>query len=263
MTADAITAGPPAPPAPPRAGKGRIRRNLSLLVTPVIIAVIVAGVAAYLTLGDLDPVEARALDLGNLSARLREHILLTLYSTAIVIVAAVPIGIALSRDMFGPIRTGLLAFGGFMQALPPLGVIVLVAFTPLGFGWRSAIVALVLSSLLPVLTNTVVGLRQVDPALIEAARGMGMSAWRTLLRVELPLAVPVMVAGIRVALVLNVGTAALATFIGGLGLGTPILSMLNLGRPEAAFAGAAIVAALALLVDWLAGIAQLLVSGTT
>jgi osmoprotectant transport system permease protein len=65
-----------------------------------------------------------------------------------------------------------------------------------------------------VLTNTVVGLLQVDPALIEAARGMGMSAKQTLLRVEIPLAVPVMVAGIRVALVLNVGTATLATFIG-------------------------------------------------
>lgn len=262
MTADAITAGQPAPPAPTRAGKGWARRNLSLLVTPVIIAVIIVGVASYLALGDLDPVEARALDLGNLSTKLWEHIVLTGISTLIVIVAAVPIGITLSRDVFGPIRTGVLAFGGFMQALPPLGVIVIVAFSPLGFGWRSAIFALVLSSLLPVLTNTVVGLRQVDPALIEAARGMGMSAWRTLLGVELPLAVPVMVAGIRVALVLNVGTAALATFIGGRGLGTPILSMLNLGRPQAAFAAAAIVAALALFVDWIAGVAQRLVGGT-
>jgi osmoprotectant transport system permease protein len=100
----------------------------------------------------------------------------------------------------------------------------------------------------------------VDPALIEVARGMGMSAWQTLLRVEIPLAVPVMVAGIRVALVLNVGTATLATFIGAGGLGEPISSMLYLGRAQAVFVASAIVAALALLIDWLAGVAERLVS---
>ena len=88
-----------------------------------------------------------------------------------------------------------------------------------------------------------------------------MSAWQTLLRVEIPLAVPVMVAGIRVALVLNVGTATLATFIGAGGLGEPISSMLLLGRPQAAFVASVIVAALALLIDWLAGVAERLVSG--
>ena len=90
---------------------------------------------------------------------------------------------------------------------------------------------------------------------------MGMSARQTLLRVEIPLAVPVMVAGIRVALVLNVGTATLATFIGAGGLGEPISSMLYLGRPQAVFVTSAIVAALALLIDWLAGVAERLVSG--
>jgi osmoprotectant transport system permease protein len=141
-------------------------------------------------------------------------------------------------------------------------VIILLAFG-LGFGTTTAIIALVLASFLPVLTNTVVGLRQVDPALIEAARGMGMSARQTLWRVEIPLAVPVMVAGIRVALVLNVGTATLATFIGAGGLGEPISSMLKLGRPQAAFVVSAIVAAVALLIDWLAGVAERLVRGRT
>jgi osmoprotectant transport system permease protein len=147
-----------------------------------------------------------------------------------------------------------------MQALPPYGVIILLAFL-LSFGTTTAIIALVLASFLPVLTNTVVGLRQVDPALIEAARGMGMSARQTLLRVEIPLAVPVMVAGIRVALVLNVGTATLATFVGAGGLGEPISSMLQLGRSQAVLVASAIVAALALLIDWLAGVAERLVSG--
>ncbi len=88
-----------------------------------------------------------------------------------------------------------------------------------------------------------------------------MSARQTLWRVEIPLALPVMVAGVRVALVLGVGTATLATFIGAGGLGQPIDSMLRLGRPEAAFVVSAIVAAVALLIDWLAGVAERLVSG--
>jgi osmoprotectant transport system permease protein len=138
-----------------------------------------------------------------------------------------------------------------------------MAFSPLGFGAPSAIIALIIASFLPVLTNTIVGLRAVEPSYIEAARGMGMSAGMTLRRVELPLAVPVMVAGIRVALVLNVGTATLATFIGAGGLGTPLLSMLKLGRSEAAFAVAALVAALALFVDWLAAVAEQLVRGSS
>lgn len=244
----------------------RLQRNRGLLVTPAVIAVVLGAVAFYLATTDLDDPrrfpERNALDLDNLAARLREHLSLTAYSTVIVIALAVPAGIVLSRPFVRPrFREAFLAFGGFMQALPPLGVIVLLAFSPLGFGARSAIAALVLASLLPVLMNTVVGLRQVDPALIEAARGMGMSSSQTLRRVELPLAVPVMVAGIRVALVLNVGTAVLATFIGAGGLGDPLLSMIKLGRAEAAFVVAAIVAALALLVDWLAAVAERLVSG--
>jgi ABC-type proline/glycine betaine transport system permease subunit len=217
-------------------------------------------VVLYTANQQLDSVEQRVLTPSYLWAKLVEHIWLTAMSTVLVIALALPLGIALSRPALRRIRTGTLAFGGFMQALPPYGVIILLAFW-LGFGPTTAIIALVVASLLPVLTNTVVGLRQVDPALIEAARGMGMSARQTLLRVELPLAVPVMVAGIRIALVLNVGTATLATFIGGGGLGEPINSMLDLGRPRAVFIASAIVAALALLIDWLAGIAERLVSG--
>jgi osmoprotectant transport system permease protein len=207
-------------------------------------------------------VESRALQPSYLWARFTEHVWLAVASTVLVIAIALPLGILLSRPAVGRLRTGTLAFGGFMQALPPYGVIILLAFI-LGFGTTTAIIALVLASFLPVLTNTVVGLRHVDPALIEAARGMGMSARQTLWRVEIPLAVPVMVAGIRVALVLNVGTATLATFISAGGLGEPISSMLKLGRPEAAFVVSAIVAALALLIDWLAGLAERIVAGRT
>jgi osmoprotectant transport system permease protein len=237
-----------------------IWRNRDLVATPVIVVVGLALVLLYTASRQLDSVEQRALDPAYLWAKFIEHIWLAAASTALVIAIALPLGIALSRPALRRIRTGTLAFGGFMQALPPYGVVILLAFL-FGFGAPTAIIALVLASFLPVLTSTVVGLRQVDPALIEAARGMGMSARQTLLRVEIPLAVPVMVAGIRVALVLNVGTATLTAYIGAGGLGEPISSMLQLGRPQAVLVASAIVAALALIIDWLAGVAERLVSG--
>jgi osmoprotectant transport system permease protein len=237
-----------------------IWRNRDLVATPVIVVVGLALVLLYTASRQLDSVEQRALDPTYLWAKFIEHIWLAAASTALVIAIALPLGIALSRPALRRIRTGTLAFGGFIQALPPYGVVILLAFL-FGFGAPTAIIALVLASFLPVLTSTVVGLRQVDPALIEAARGIGMSARQTLLRVEIPLAVPVMVAGIRVALVLNVGTATLTAYIGAGGLGEPISSMLQLGRPQAVLVASAIVAALALIIDWLAGVAERLVSG--
>jgi osmoprotectant transport system permease protein len=251
-------------PAPDTAAPARpaswIWRNRDLVATPVIVVVGLALVLLYTASRQLDSVEQRALDPAYLWAKFIEHIWLAAASTALVIAIALPLGIALSRPALRRIRTGTLAFGGFMQALPPYGVVILLAFL-FGFGAPTAIIALVLASFLPVLTSTVVGLRQVDPALIEAARGMGMSARQTLLRVEIPLAVPVMVAGIRVALVLNVGTATLTAYIGAGGLGEPISSMLQLGRPQAVLVASAVVAALALITDWLAGVAERLVSG--
>ncbi|MGH3673566.1 MAG: ABC transporter permease [Pseudonocardiaceae bacterium] len=257
-----MTAGVVAPTASQVRSPGWIRRNRDLIATPVIVVVGLGLVLLYTAAGRLDSVEQRALDPAYLWAKFLQHVWLTAASTVLVVVIALPLGIALSRPAADRIRTGTLAFGGFMQALPPYGLIILLAFL-LRFGTTTAIIALVLASFLPVLTNTVTGLRQVDPALIEAARGMGMSTRQTLLRVEIPLAVPVVVAGIRVALVLNVGTATLATFIGAGGLGEPISSMLKLGRPQAAFVVSAIVAAVALLIDWLAGIAERLVGGRT
>jgi osmoprotectant transport system permease protein len=117
-------------------------------------------------------------------------------------------------------------------------------------------VALVAYSVLPVLRNTMVGLQQVDRTLIEAARGMGMSKLRVLLRIELPLAVPVILAGVRTALVINVGTATLATFVNAGGLGNVISGGLSTSRDTVIITGAILTATLALLVDWVGGIAE-------
>ncbi|MDN5747582.1 MAG: ABC transporter permease [Pseudonocardia sp.] len=256
MTATTETAAPAA--APQR--RAWWRGNLDLLVNPAVVVVGLGLVALYASTVDFDSVARRALNPAGLRRQTIEHLVLTGVSTLIVIVIAVPLGVALSRDAVGRSRGAVLAVGGFLQALPPLGVVVLIGFW-LGFEPSSMILALVLASLLPVLTNTVVGLRQVDDAMIEAARGMGMTAWRTLLGVELPLAIPVMMAGIRVALVLNVGTATFGAFIGAGGLGVPLFSMLKLFRLDAVLVIASLVAALALLVDWFGAIVERLVAG--
>jgi osmoprotectant transport system permease protein len=132
-------------------------------------------------------------------------------------------------------------------------------YTYTGLGFKPSVIALVIYALLPILRNTTVGLAGVDQATVEAARGMGMTRMQTLLRVEAPLAMPAIFAGLRTALVLVIGTATLANFIGGGGLGDVISAGIGAGRDRIVLTGAAIVAALALLADWLASALQHLV----
>jgi osmoprotectant transport system ATP-binding protein len=126
----------------------------------------------------------------------------------------------------------------------------------IGTGTTTAVIALVVYAALPVLRNTMVGLEGVDRTVIDAARGMGMSKSAVLLRIELPLAVPVILAGIRTALVLTVASAALATFIDGGGLGGGLVAGIGLYRPILSLTYGIIVAALALFADWLGLVAE-------
>ncbi len=126
----------------------------------------------------------------------------------------------------------------------------------MGFGLRTAVTAIVIAAVLPVLRNVLVGLEQVDRSLIEASRGMGMSNLQTLIKVELPLAVPVIVTGIRVSLVLAVGAAVFGAFINAGGLGYLIDTGQKLARDNITVVGALLVASLALTVDWLSAVAQ-------
>lgn len=235
--------------------KSFLRGNYDLLVSPVIVVVGLAVAFGAVFSQPLDDIEARILTASEIGSALGRHLLLTVLSTLLVLVISIPLGILISRPRARKIQGLVLAIGGFGQALPPFGLIVLLAFI-FGFKVSTAVIALALAAFLPVLRNTVVGLQQVDNALIEAARGMGMSARQTLFRVEIPLAVPVIIAGLRVALVLNVGTAALATYVGAGGLGDIVDQALKLNRFPVLVIGAAIIAALALLVDWLAGIVE-------
>lgn len=222
-------------------------RGLVLQLFGIVVLVLV--VLTWLLTADLSETELITLDPGVLWGYTLEHLKLTFLAAAIVLVTAIPLGVALTRRHLRLLAGPVLILANIGQAAPAIGLVVLLAFW-LGFGFWAAIVSLVLYALLPVLRNTMVGIRHVDPHLVEAGRGMGMSAAAVLFKVELPLAVPVMLCGIRTALVLLVGTAALATFINGGGLGILITTGVNLNLPKVLVVGALLVALLALFVDW-------------
>lgn len=224
-------------------------------VLPMVAGALVLGTLAYIRTADLDSIEARALTTEILLSRLWEHVLLVAVSTVAVIGIGVPTGILLSRRWARFIQPPLLAMANAGQAIPSIGILVLLALI-YGVGFDMAVVALVLYALLPILRNTIVGLQQVDPFVIDAARGMGMSPRRILLSVELPLAVPVMLAGIRVSLILNVGVATLATYTNAGGLGDLIERGIVFYRMPILLTGCLLTIALALVVDWLAGITE-------
>ena len=179
-----------------------------------------------------------------------EHIQLVVISSAITVIIGVPLGIWVTRPGgrdFLPIVTDITSFG---QTFPPVAVLAL-AVPALGFGLTPTIVALFLYGLLPVVRNTIAGLRAVPLHLLDAAYGMGMGRLQALFRVELPLSAQVILAGIRISVVINIGTAMIGAVIGAGGLGSPIIA--GLVRDNLAFIieGALPAALLAILADQL------------
>jgi osmoprotectant transport system permease protein len=233
----------------------RVARVGRYLVTPALL--VLASLALYLWLSSLalDSIEQRRINVDFISQALWQHIKLTAVSTVAVVVIAVSLGILLTRPRARRFAPVALAIANIGQAVPSIGLIVILALV-WDIGFLPAVVALVAYSVVPVLRNTMVGLQQVDQALIEAGRGMGMTKRAVLMRIELPLAVPVILAGIRTALIINVGTATLATFTGAGGLGDLINNGLRLGRETVVFTGGALTALLALFIDWIASVAE-------
>jgi osmoprotectant transport system permease protein len=234
---------------------GRTTGIRGLIIQPAVILVVLAGFAVWLATADLTPTERSTLNPADLVSYTITHLELTLASTVIVLVIGIPLGVLLTRRPFSRASGIVLAVANFGQAAPAIGLVVLLA-SWLGLSFWTAVVALVLYAVLPVLRNTMIGIESVDSRLVEAGRGMGMSAFAVLLRVELPLAVPIMLAGIRTALVLLVGSAALATFIGAGGLGLLITTGVNLFLPKVLVSGALLIALLALLVDWVGRVVE-------
>ena len=184
-----------------------------------------------------------------------EHLMLVLASVGIATAIAVPLGIALTRREAW--QRPVLAAANVVQTIPSLALFGLLIPIPLfGIGTRTALFALTLYALLPILRNTVTGIASIDPALREAATGMGMTDGQLLRRVELPLAASVILAGVRVATVIGVGLATIAAPIGAGGLGTLIFSGVASLDNRRILAGAIPSALMALVADALLGVVE-------
>ncbi|WP_442875542.1 ABC transporter permease subunit [Amycolatopsis sp. NBC_00348] len=242
-------------PRPDTEAPERSRSRLGLLVRPVLLALGLLALLLIVRAQPLDSIEQRYLNAGEIFTELGAHLRLTLISTVCTIVIALPLGILLTRAGARWARPVGLGLGNLGQAIPSIGLVVLLALWT-GTGTATAVTALVVYATLPVLRNTIVGLDGVDPTLVDAARGMGMTKTAILWRIELPLAVPVILAGIRTALVLTVASATLATFIDGGGLGGGLVAGIGLYRPILSLTFGIVVAALALFADWLGLVAE-------
>lgn len=182
-----------------------------------------------------------------------QHIFLVLVATAIAVLIGIPLGILITRKP--KLGQPILGFANVMQTIPSLALFGFLLPIPVigGIGARTAIVALVLYSLLPIIRNTYIGITSVDPAIREAARGMGMTDRQILSQVEIPLALGVILAGVRVATVIGVGLATIAAAIGAGGLGEFIFRGVAILDNQLILAGAVPAAIMALIADFLLG----------
>jgi osmoprotectant transport system permease protein len=233
---------------------------LRLFLQPIAAAVLVGGVLIWAFSGDLDAIELVTLNASTLLTAVWEHLWITILVTVLVVVVAIPLGIMLTRGWARPLVPVFLGIATIGQAAPAIGVVVLYFLWTEQAGVWTAVIPLAFVSLLPVLRNTMVGIQQVDPSFVDAGRGIGMSAFTVLRRVELPLAVPLILAGLRTSLVLAVGTATLALFVDGGGLGLIIDTGYKVARTTVLLTGAALATGLALMVDWLAALAEMYLS---
>ena len=197
---------------------------------------------------------------GDIWYLFKEHCYLVGVSSGIAICIGVPTGIFLTRGFMWRRRDLILNFLGVLQTVPSLAVVA-IAMTYVGIGKTPAIVALVVYGLLPIIRNSVAGLAGVDPVLLDAGRGMGMTPAQLLFRIEIPNALYIILTGIRTSTVINVGTAALSFLVGGGGLGDLIFTGIALVDPAYMLAGAVPTAGLAIFINWAFGqVEKLIVS---
>jgi osmoprotectant transport system permease protein len=217
-------------------------RLLRYLAMPIFLGLACLALYLYVSSQKLDSIEQRSLNPSAIIEQTGRLIELAGISTVIVVVLAVTTGILLTRPYTRRVTPFIVGLANIGQAVPSIGLLALLALT-WDFGFWPAIVAMV-------------GLQQVDSSTIEAARGMGMTKLAVLFRIELPLAVPIILAGVRTALIINVGTATLVTFIGAGGLGEMINNAIRLDRTVVLITASGLTAILALFIDWLAGVAE-------
>lgn len=179
--------------------------------------------------------------------RLVEHVTISAVATGAAAVIALPLAIWFGHTGRGGAFT--IALSNVSRAVPTLALLIVFAVTPIGFGNRATTIALALFAIPPILTNAYVGFREVDRDIVESAGAMGMSPVQVIARVELPLAVPAIMVGLRTAAVQVVATATLAALVGGGGLGAPIVLAFAQQNDSLALAAGFLVAVLALLTE--------------
>ncbi len=190
-----------------------------------------------------------------------DHLWLIFVSNSLAVFIGVSLGIFIAGKGREEIADTVLYLAGIMMTIPSLALFgllmpLLSALDLPSIGFLPAVIALILYGQLPILRNTYTAIREVDPAMIEAGRGMGMTPRQILLKIKLPLAVPVIMAGLRNAVVINIGIATIAVFIGARGLGVPIFRGLRTSRMDMIITGAIFVSMLALLADGLLALAE-------
>lgn len=238
-------------PRPAAAGRILTPRDL---VLPVVVAGVLAALYLYVRGRELDNIEVNILEVGSLVSATISHVYISFTIAVLVVLIAVPLGILVTRPGTRKLAPLVLGVANIGQAAPSLGLLALVGIYYTGF-W--AVVAILTAyAILSVLRNTIAGLQQVDRGVLDAAKGMGMSPAAVLLRVELPLAVPIIGAGARTALILAVATVPLGSFLNAGGLGSSLIAGIKTDRPLGTLSIAVIIACLALTLDWLAGILQ-------
>ena len=256
-TADRITSTPGAPDGPELSsgkssqGADKLFRGITVTAGAVIVALI-ALIAVVLLMQAIPSINADNVSFllssewnttnpSDLKFGILDLLKVTVLSSVFALLLAVPVAIGIAN---------------IGQAAPAIGLLVLLFLATNRTGFWIGVLPVAFYSLLPVLRNTIVGIRNVDPALIDAARGQGMSAARVLRTVELPLAVPFILAGLRTTLVLAVGTATLSFLVDAGGLGIFIDTGYRLQDYTTLIVGSVLAVCLALFVDWLGGVGE-------
>lgn len=230
--------------------------NLQLWIQPAIALLMGGGVLIWAFSHDLTATQKATINPSYIGQLLGEHLALTAAIATIVLVVSVPLAIIVTRRRFRWAAPFLIGIANIGQAAPAIGLLVLFFLWTATTGFWIGVLPIAFYSLLPVLRNSMLGLQEVDASTIDAAKGQGMSEPRILAQVELPLAVPFILAGLRTSLVLAVGTATLCFLVDAGGLGILIDTGYKLRDNVTLVVGAILAVALALLVDWLGALAE-------
>ncbi len=228
-----------------------MRRSIVVIVLSVMLIGLTAWITSQEKVGILD-----LFTWGDIAKESRNHIKMVALSMLIATAIGVPLGVIITRRVFKRTAPFVIGVVGIGQSVPSLAVIAIMA-PVLGLAFQSAIVALVIYALLPIVRNSYAGVNNISPAVIEAARGMGMSNWQIARKIELPLARPVVMTGVRISTIITVGTAELAVLVGGTGLGVITFTGVVAQEPLLILQGAAPTALMAILLGYMLEILEL------